>query len=134
MGMLTSKTDAVTEHIFTSGNELTYIRQNIDKLYSENKELKQSQNDSIRTRQTEFLIEQLSETEPQSIEQLQLRLEQLNLTDLKEGGTVSILSVEGLTIEEAHFSKENLLTYRSKLLNMIKRTKQEAYCKMKRNN
>lgn len=127
ISMLTSKTDTVSEPAFTHGNELTYIRQNIDKLYSENKELKQSQSDSIRTRQAEFLIEQLSQTEPQSADHLQDRLEKLNLTGLKEGGTLSILSVEGMTIEEVYFSKDNLLTYRSKLLNMIKRNNQDQF-------
>ncbi|MFC6465200.1 helix-turn-helix transcriptional regulator [Marinilactibacillus sp. GCM10026970] len=102
-------------------NELSFIEQNIDELYSENLELKASKESTINTLQSDFLIELFSGELDSPI--LHEQLKEIQLDDYFEGGTLALLTIEGITLEETKFTRDNLLTFRSKMLNAIASSK-----------
>lgn len=98
-------------------SELDYILDNIDHMTIKNQELQKRMDDSLDALQNEFIVSvlygDLSKADIAS------KLQELKITELESGGTIVILSTEGISKEEEEFSENNLLIMRSKILRTI---------------
>ena len=98
-------------------SELDYILDNIDHMTIKNQELQKRMDDSLDALQNEFIVSvlygDLSKADITS------KLQELKMTELESGGTIVILSTEGISKEEEEFSENNLLIMRSKILRTI---------------
>lgn len=98
-------------------SEMDYILDNIDHMTIKNQELQKRMDDSLDALQNEFIVSvlygDLSKADITS------KLQELKMTELESGGTIVILSTEGISKEEEEFSENNLLIMRSKILRTI---------------
>lgn len=98
-------------------SELDYILDNIDHMTIKNQELQKRMDDSLDALQNEFIVSVLYDD--LNKEDITSKLQELKITELECGGTIVILSTEGISKEEEEFSENNLLIMRSKILRTI---------------
>ncbi|MBM6615330.1 helix-turn-helix transcriptional regulator [Desemzia sp. RIT804] len=98
-------------------SELDYILDNIDHMTIKNQELQKRMDDSLNALQNDFIVSVLYDDINKA--DIKSKLQDLKITELESGGTIVILSTEGISKEEEEFSENNLLIMRSKILRTI---------------
>lgn len=98
-------------------NELDYILDNIDHIAIENQQLRKKVDDSLSSMQNDFIVSVMHK----DLDEIEVisKLKELRLSELEAGGTIVILSAEGISREESAFSETNLLIMRSKIIRTI---------------
>lgn len=93
-------------------NELDFILENIKRINAANQELELEYSKSLYAMQEDFLKEVIFG----ATDNLAAKLSELQLTDYQNGGTLVILSLEGVSELEANLSEFNVLTLRKRII------------------